>query len=192
MKKSINLLIRRYSYEYREKVFSRIRIAIVVIGFLCVLSLVMIYSLKTNVNIQKQKLLSKKEEYLSELLTKKDIEKKVSLLDEKSTTLVNILNNDVDFLEYYHFLQSHLPLSTGSAQLSQMQFDNKRKVSFTLNFSRFNDFYQTLQDFEKDQFLDNFDSVSLGSFVVSPEVSNESFKIVFNGSLKNIKNEKTN
>lgn len=192
MKKSINLLIRRHSYEYREKVFSRMRIAIVAIGCLCVLSLVTIYSLKTNVNIQKQKLLSKKEEYLSELLTKKDIEKKVSLLDEKSATLVNILNNDVDFLEYYHFLQSHLPLSTGSAQLSQMQFDNKRKVSFTLNFSRFNDFYQTLQNFEKDQFLDNFDAVSLGSFVVSPEASNESFKIVFNGSLKNIKNEKTN
>lgn len=192
MKKSINLLILRHSYEYREKVFSRIRIAIVAIGSLCVLSLVTIYSLKTNVNIQKQKLLSKKEEYLSELLTKKDIEKKVSFLDEKSTTLVNILNNDVDFLEYYHFLQSHLPLSTGSAQLSKMQFDNKRKVSFTLNFSRFNDFYQTLQDFEKDQFLDNFDAVSLGSFVISPETSNESFKIVFNGSLKNIKNEKTN
>lgn len=186
MKKSINLLIRRQTYEYKEQIFVRIRVGIVVIGIACVLSLIFVFSIKTAENIQKQKLLSKKEDYLTELLTKKDVEKKVSFFDKKSTEVVNVINKDVHFLEYYHFLQEHIPLSTPPAELSAVQFDNTRKVTFTLHFTRFDDFYQIIQNFENDQFLSNFESFNLSSFTVSSEKANESFEMVLNGTLKNI------
>ncbi len=192
MKKSINLLIRRKTYEYKEKIFIRIRIAIIVIGILCVSSLVFVFFIKTAQTIQKQRLLSKKESYLAELLTKKDIEKKVSFFDKKSTELVNIIDKDVHFLEYYHFLQSALLLLTPSVELSKIQFDKSRKVSFSLLFTRYDDFYQIIQNFEKDQFLSNFESFNLSSFTVASEKANEPFEIVLNGTLKNIRDEKNN
>ena len=192
MKKSINLLIRRQTYEYKEKIFARIRVGVVIIGVICVSSLVFVFSIKTAENIQKQKLLSKKEDYLTELLTKKDIEKKVDFFDKKSTVLVSTIDKDMHFLEYYRFLQEQLPLSTPPAELSTIQFDSGRKVNFTLRFARYDDFHQILNNFEKNQFLRNFDTITLSAFTVSSEKTNESFEIVFNGTLKDILHEKNN
>ncbi|HLD26523.1 MAG TPA: hypothetical protein VJB63_01005 [Patescibacteria group bacterium] len=192
MKKSINLLIRRQTYEYKEKIFARIRVGVVIIGVICVSSLVFVFSIKTAENIQKQKLLSKKEDYLTELLTKKDIEKKVDFFDKKSTVLVSTIDKDMHFLEYYRFLQEQLPLSTPPAELSTIQFDSGRKVNFTLRFARYDDFHQILNNFEKNQFLRNFDTITLSAFTVSSEKANESFEIVFNGTLKDILHEKNN
>lgn len=188
MKKSINLLAKRRLYEQGEKVFQGVRISIVVFGTVCMMGLIAAYLLKTEVTLKHKSLLDQKEKYLSELLGKKDIEKKVVFLNEKSAAIENILKKDVRFLDYYRFVEEHLPFSTPAAQIIQIGLDNKREVSFTLAYPTFNDFYVAMEAYENSEFLRNFENLTMNGYKISSEKQageeGEAFEIILNGTLK--------
>lgn len=187
MKRTINLLSRRRTYQYKEKIFGVLRTITILIGVLCVGALGVVFFLKTREQLYNKALLSRKEEYLTELLTKKDIEKKVVYFNEKSIAVDNLLKNDVRFLPYYRLLVSYLPQgASGSADLAEMQYDNKREASFTLNFPDSTDFYNVLDYFEEERFLSIFEKLTLKEFPVSDEPALGGFQVVFNGRFKPI------
>ena len=110
MSKYINLLLKGQTYRQQEKIFEKIRTASFVIGFICITSLAVVFLLKTVKEVERARLLSQKERLLSELLNKRDIEKKVIYFNDKSVEFENILAKDVNFLPYYRLLVNYLPI----------------------------------------------------------------------------------
>lgn len=192
MSQAINLLRKRQLYKHKEKIFAIFRLMTVVFGGFCVGALVMMFYLKTNAQLKNKALLGKKEQYLTELLTKKDVEKQVLYFNDKSIAFDKILKEDVNFLPYYRLLSSRLPTATGAATLSDVTYNNKGEVSFALTFPDYNSFYNVLNDFQNQSFLNIFEKLSLGSFKVGNESGTTEYKISLQGNLEPIKDEKIN
>ena len=183
MSKYINLLLKGQTYRQQEKIFEKIRTASFVIGFICITSLAVVFLLKTVKEVERARLLSQKERLLSELLNKRDIEKKVIYFNDKSVEFENILAKDVNFLPYYRLLVNYLPISTGSAEIESMKYENEKNVSFTLNFSDYDVFYDSLNNLEDLAFLKIFERLSLEEFSITGESTNN-YKVSFSGKFK--------
>lgn len=191
MNHSVNLLTKRQTYKHKERLFQIYRTLTVLLGGLCVGALVVVFYLKTASQLTNRSLLSKKEEYLTELLTKKGIEKKVVYFNEKSIVFDRLLKSDVNFLAYYRLLQSRLPLATESAALADVSYHNNGDVAFTLNFGNYTSFYNTINDLEAENFLHIFEQLTLDS-VPTFEKEGAGYKVSFTGKLKPTSNEATN
>lgn len=202
MKKHINLflVLKAKNYQKREKIFKIIKTFAVVIGVFIILSLAAVFFIKRQVSAEYKSLLAKKEEYLKELSSKQDLEKKVAYFNQKSSAFTSILNQDVNFLPYYNLLLSHMPIaiSSDSAALSQINFDNQKNIQFSLNFNDPYVFLNNFEDFQNENFLKIFDELTLSEFTISEgnkaketasEDKNANFSISFTGKLKPISNE---
>lgn len=202
MKKHINLflVLKAKNYQKREKIFKIIKTFAVVIGVFIILSLAAVFFIKRQVSAEYKSLLAKKEEYLKALSSKQDLEKKVAYFNQKSSAFTSILNQDVNFLPYYNFLLSHMPIaiSSDSAALNQINFDNQKNIKFSLNFNDPYVFLNNFEDFQNENFLKIFDELTLSEFTISEgnkaketasEDKNANFSISFTGKLKPISNE---
>lgn len=204
MKKHINLflVLKAKNYQKSEKRFKIIKTFAVVIGVFIILSLAAVFFIKRQVSAEYKSLLAKKEEYLKALSSKQDLEKKVTYFNQKSSSFVNILNQDFSttILPYYNFLSSHISMfiSSDSASLSQPDIDIQRNIKFTLSFSDSDVFLKNFEKFEEKDFLKIFAELTLSAFTISEETKaketasedkNANFSISFTGKLKPISNE---
>lgn len=200
MKKHINLLLvlKKKNYQKREKIFKIIKIFTVIIGVFTILSLAAVFFIKRQVLEEYKTLLDKKEEYLKLLSSKQDLDKKVVYFNEKSSAFANILNQDVNFLPYYDLLLSHIPISSDSASLSQINFDNQKNIKFSLNFTDTYVFLKNFENFKNENFLKIFNELTLSAFTISEgdktketvsENKSNKFSILFTGKLKPISND---
>jgi hypothetical protein len=187
MTKDINLLTKKKDYENKEKVFRFFRKISIISGFLIVALLLIIFLFQQKIKTQYQELLSKKEQKLNQLLQKKEIEKKMLYINEKSISFKKNLQEDVSFLPYYHILLGHFPISSESANIKLIVYNNKRDVELLLNFYNYQDLYQSLGRLEEEKFLNLFDHLSLNSFSLSEEKM-KSYQLTLKGKFKPIEN----
>jgi predicted RND superfamily exporter protein len=190
MKKHINLLIQRKDYKKKERFFYWFRKVTFALGFITILILLAILINNQKVKNQYASLLSKKEAILQELSRKKEIEKQVVYVNEKSNFLDKVLNEDVNFLPYYRALKAYLPISTSSADIGSIKYDKAKRVEFLLNFSNYNDLYDSLSNFESEEFLKLFEELTLNSVNLS-ETKAKNYQLSLKGKFKDITKDLT-
>lgn len=90
----------------------------------------------------------------------------INYFNQKNNLLSDILKNDVNFLPYYNKLNEFIPVSTEEATISNVNFDNKRQIGFTLNFNSYEEFVGFLGALQDKSFLEIFDKLTLESFSI--------------------------
>lgn len=187
MKKYINLLTTKKDYKEKEQFFLILRKISFVLIFFTFILLITILLFQQKINSQYQKLLLEKENYLQQLLSKKEIEKKVIYINEKGVTFNKILKEDVDFLPYYQTLIDYFPASSQSATIKSISFNNKKEVKIVVNFINEQELYQFLDHLEEDKFLNLFSNLFLNSFNLS-EKEKKFYQLILEGQFKPLKN----
>ncbi len=185
MKKYINLLSKKKDYQKKEKFFNLFRKITTLLGIVTIFILLSLFVVYQKIKSQHQSLLSKKEDYLNQLILKKDVEKQIIYFNEKSSLFNNILKKDVNFLPYYRILKTYLPVSTESADISSIKYDNQKIVEFALSFSNYEDLYNSLSNLENEEFLNIFDDLTLQSINLS-ETKIKNYQLSLKGKFKTL------
>lgn len=186
MKKKANLLLRKKNYQQLEKFFAYFRVVTFFLVAALFISIISLFLLMNSIKTQRQKLTAAKELLLTSIISRKDIETKALYFNQKGVALNTYLKDDVNFLPYYNQLQTYLPISSQSASIESIDYDNKRNVSVVLKFTNYDDFYNSLSSLQNSRFLSIFDSLSLEAFsITEAKVNNYSLQLV--GKLKELK-----
>jgi len=183
MKRYINLLTQRKDYQKKEKFFSRFRRMTTLLGVVTILFLIIVFAIEEKIKKEYQTLLAKKQDFLNQLISKKDVEKQIIYFNEKSNFFNKVLKEDINFLPYYRVLKTYLPVSTQSADISMIKYNNTKKVEFVLTFSNYQDLYNSLSNLENEKFLNLFDELTLNSINLS-ETKIRNYQLSFRGRFK--------
>lgn len=168
MKKTkLNLLTNREDYQKIERVFSLIRwLFYVQLGILILLFLFFSVSL-FNQSRAIDNLFDQKKSLLQSLANKETDEAKLLYAQDKYQALKTFLKDDARSLPYYNLLNSALSKSTESAALKSFLISKNRDVTFTVSFASFDSLLSFFRFIESDDFLKNFENVSLKNFTTA-------------------------
>ena len=195
MKKSkINLLTNREDYNKIESFFRLLRIVLVFLILIFVLVFIFFF-MKLIFQMQRvQTLTNQKKALLDSIQGKENSEAKILYIQNKYRSIKKDLTEDANSLPYYNLLNSTLSTSTESAALKSFAIDKNRDFTFTVAFQNFSSLLNFFKFIESDNFLKNFEKISLKSFSSGEEKSNEksNYQLSFSGRFILIKNENTN
>lgn len=111
----------------------------------------------------------------------------------KKEQLKTFLKDDARFELYYYLLNDAIKKSGTGATLVSFSLNLNRDTTFVVGFSDFSNSKQLLDYIETEEFLSNFDSLSLSQFAINPSLITQTdatnFQLSFQGILK--KNETT-
>ena len=144
-------------------------------------------------------LLKKKQLYLSLLMEEKDVEANIRFFKGKQTQLYTYEKDDARFAPYYSILLDMLNTSTDSATLDSIEIDKTRSTSFVIKFKDYETMISFLKYVESEEFLKNFDELSMASLSLNRDVvvvstaryANKNFQLQFKGKFKEL-NEESN
>ncbi len=206
MKKTkINLLTTREDYLTTERYFQFLRRSTV--GLLIIFLIVIGISGYTQYqqNRQISDLLSQKQVLLGGLAGQKNDEAKLVYIAKKVTSLNQFLLDDIASLPYYNLLTTTLNVSTNSASpnnnspayLSTFTIDKDRNATFTLSFNSIGTMIDSFSTVESDDFLKNFEALSLNGLLISSASASISGQqtgnsLTFSGKFKKIANANQN
>lgn len=185
MKKGINLLKRQKKYQLFQRVFSRLKIIIIleVVIFLFIYSIFYYLLLR-----QKQKidlLSAQKKDMLEFFIQNKTIDAKFIYFRGKQKQLSDILKQDINFFPYYNLLRESLLSHGPEAQLEYVLIDKSRGVSFTIGFEDYSNLLVFLKFAESDDFLKSFNHLVLSNFS-NLELAKNAYKLTFSGKFNAI------
>lgn len=183
MKKTkLNLLTNREDYQKIEHLFEFIRwFFYIQLGILVILFVFFLISL-ANQNNKINNLLNQKKISLESLKDKEADETKLLYIQNKYQALKDYLKDDARSLPYYNLLNSALSKSTESATLKSFLISKNRDVSFTVSFAHFDELLSFFRFIESDEFLKNFEKVSLKSFTaLGDSKTKQNYELAFTG-----------
>ncbi len=178
----LNLLTNREDYQRIEKTFFFIRVffylqIVVLIGIIIVFFILLI-----NQNKKIEELSNQKKVLLETLKNKESDEVKFQYLQDKYQNLTTFLKEDAQSLPYYNLLNTAFGRSTESATLKVFSIAKNRDVTFTVAFGNINSLLSFFRFIESDEFLKNFESVSLKSFsALGESKTKENYELAFIG-----------
>ena len=108
-----------------------------------------------------------KQKYLALLINDKDIEANTRYFKGKQTQLLKYEKDDARFLPYYSVLVSALSSSSQSATLDSIEIDKNRDATFIVKFKDYDGMVQFLRYVESEEFLSNFEALSMASLNLS-------------------------
>ncbi|OGK18341.1 hypothetical protein A3G67_03550 [Candidatus Roizmanbacteria bacterium RIFCSPLOWO2_12_FULL_40_12] len=193
MKKTkINLLSDRQDYARLERYFLFLRIGVLLYAFVLFGIIAIFAYFLFQQNNQVQSLLEKKKTYLTTLNVQKEDEAKLIYISKKVNAYQTFLKDDARFLPYFTLLNNTLKTSSQAGTLSGFVIDKNRDVEFKLSFARLEDMLASFKFVESDQFLQNFEELSLVKFLSQSTTSQKNYEISFEGKFMelNEKNEK--
>lgn len=167
MKKRINLLYSRKNYAQIRNLVKYFRLFTYFLGLVTIVALSSVFALKSLMKTKYDLAAGKKQELLKESIRNKDLEHDALFMNDKSIAFNEYLSQDVNFLPYYRILRNYLPVSTSSASINLIGYDNKRNTSFTIEFSAYEDFIGFIENVEDEKFLSIFEKLQLESFSIS-------------------------
>lgn len=183
MKKTkLNLLTNREDYQKIERLFEFVRVFFYIqLGILVILFILFFVSLASQ-NNKINTLLSQKKISLESLKDKEADETKLLYIQNKYQALKAYLKEDAQSLPYYNLLNSALSKSTESATLKSFLISKNRDVSFTVSFAHFDELLSFFRFIESDEFLKNFEKVSLKNFTaLGDSKTKQNYELAFTG-----------
>ncbi len=127
-------------------------------------------------------LTNQKQSYLQLLKNKEDDEAKLLYIQEKYRSLETFLKDDANSLPYYNLLNTALSRSSESASLKSFLIEKNREAIFTVTFADINNLLSFFRFIESEEFLKNFEWVSLKSYTaVGDSKTKENYELAFTG-----------
>jgi len=194
MKKNrINLLVNREDYQKYENFFERFKLgAAILTGILTILFIIFYIILRNRFNTY-EKMNMKKKAYLELLTERNRDEAKINYIEKKYSDLKKYLKDDASSVTYFEILSDSIKNSSESAILKSFEVDKTRNTTFIINFTVFEKMMDFLKFAESEQFLNNFESISLKNLIIAgSDNQNENYELSFVGKFIPIKEEKNN
>ena len=189
-KNQINLLVNREDYQKYENVFERVKLSAFILTLGLFILLIFFYiTLKSKFNKYEQMNLQKKT-YLQLLTERRSDEAKINYIQKKYLDLKTFLKDDASSTPYYQLLSDAIKNSSQAASLKSFEVNKNREASFTISFSEFAKLMEFLKFAESQEFIINFENISLKNFVmVGNKEKEESYELSFAGKFVPIKIE---
>ncbi len=184
----INLLTYKENYQQIERFFFFLRLFTIITIF--VFTGVLYYFSTTMSKLSKKynEVLERKKTLLSEINKKKETEAKIIYIKDKYTALNTFLKDDASILPYYNLLTSVLSQSTASAKLDDFHVDTQRNIDFKFSFQNLTDLIDFFKLVESDDFLKNFEKLTLGG--ITADKTSTSYSLSFTGKLIQVNENK--
>lgn len=195
MKKTkINLLVNREQYRKLEIFFYRLRVFVVFVVIILSLALLTILTFFVKQKKTISALLEQKKFLLESLKSKENEESKIIFLEKKYSALKEFMKDDAHFLPYYNLLNTALSESTQSSQLKLFKISKNRDVDFIVSFSNFSELMNFFKFVESENFLKNFENITLKSFTINNDQKlaekGENYELNFTGRFVPINEDK--
>lgn len=197
MKKTkINLLTSRDDYFKIEKSLQLVRSIVAVYSVIFVVAALIFIFVQYKQSKNLQDLIDQKRILLSSISNYKDKEAKLVFVAKKVKSYNRFILDDARFLPYYNLLNSALKNTSGSTQASSsaslvsFAIDKNRVFSFTLIFGSVNEMVDSFKYIESEDFLKNFEQLSLNGLTVGSNKTENSLS--FSGKFKKIADETSN
>ncbi|MBI4974046.1 hypothetical protein HZC27_05550 [Candidatus Roizmanbacteria bacterium] len=198
MKKRLNLFNRKKRFDFFSAYANKVKQYGSVIGV--ILFLVFIFTIIQTIAVrgQVQSLTKSKQKYLALLINDKDIEANTRYFKGKQTQLLKYEKDDANFLPYYSVLVSALSSSSQSATLDSIEIDKNRDATFIVKFKDYDGMVQFLKYVESEEFLNNFEALSMASLNLSrasgsttkvQSAVNKNYQLQFKGRFKEINDQ---
>lgn len=193
MKKTkINLLSDRQDYTKLERYFVALRWTVLgyaVIFFAIVIGIAVFL---LNQNRQLSELDNKKRGYLTSLGIQKNEEAKLLFISKKMDAYNQFIKDDARFVPYFTLLTDTLKSGSQSAVLSSFDIDKQRAVDFKLSFKQLEDMLESFKFIESDQFLKNFEELTLTQFNSQTQNAKKSYDLSFSGKFIQLNDKNKN
>ena len=187
MRKRINLLRANKKFADRQALFNKIKNFIIVIFFLLLTVNLAIYYLLLGQNKTLSRLNDQKKQYSEFFLQNKEADAKFAYFRNKEKQLTDILSQDVNFYPYYNLLKDSLDNNSVNAQLYSVSIDKTKSTKFTISFDNYGNLIEFLRFAESDDFLKNFNQLSLVNFSKKELKSSKSdYRLNFTGRFINL------
>lgn len=198
MKKRLNLFNRKKRFDFFSAYANKVKQYGSIIGV--VLFLVFLFTIIQTIAVrgQVQSLTKSKQKYLALLINDKDIEANTRYFKGKQTQLLKYEKDDARFLPYYSVLVSALSSSSQSATLDSIEIDKNRDATFIVKFKDYDGMVQFLRYVESEEFLSNFEALSMASLNLSrssgsttkvQSAVNKNYQLQFKGRFKEINDQ---
>lgn len=198
MKKRLNLFNRKKRFDFFSTYANKVKQYGSIFGV--ILFLVFIFTIIQTIAVrgQVQSLTKKKQLYLALLINDKDIEANTRYFKGKQTQLLKYEKDDARFLPYYSVLVSALSSSSQSATLDSIEIDKNRDATFIVKFKDYDGMVQFLKYVESEEFLSNFEALSMASLNLSrssgsttkvQSAVNKNYQLQFKGRFKEINDQ---
>ena len=198
MKKRLNLFNRKKRFDFFSAYANKVKQYGSVIGV--ILFIVFVFTIIQTISVrgQVQSLTKSKQKYLALLINDKDIEANTRYFKGKQTQLLKYEKDDARFLPYYSVLVSALSSSSQSATLDSIEIDKNRDATFIVKFKDYDGMVQFLKYVESEEFLNNFEALSMASLNLSrssgsstkvQSAVNKNYQLQFKGRFKEINDQ---
>jgi len=189
MKKTkINLLTYKENYRQIEKFFLYLRVSTIVVVFIFISAICYFTVTMKGLTDKYNSLVKRKTMLMADVDNKKETEAKIIYIQDKYTALKTFLKDDARILPYYDLLISVLPQSTTSAKLEDFNVDTQRNIDFKFSFQNLSDLTDFFKLVESDNFLKNFEKLTLGGITTDKQSAN--YTLSFTGTLVKINESK--
>lgn len=193
MKRRINLLNKKKHFSSFIGLDQQVRRYGTGIGVVFFLLFIFVIFQTVVIHNESADLTKKKALYLSLLSQQKDIEANTRFFKGKLTQLNKFETDDAQFVPYYTVLLTAINSSSQSAILDTVDIDKTRATSFTVKFKDYEGMVAFLKYVESENFLKNFDALSMASLNLSREIAtanrtstqlNRNYQLQFQGKFK--------
>jgi len=189
MKNRINLFKRKPQQDYFSANAPKLKKYLTILGaILFIIFLILIIQI-IFLNTEQQEGLTKKETYLRYLLSEKDIEANIRYFKSKQLQVNTFLKEDAQFVPYYEVLKKSLgETANDKATLEAIDIDKDRNTRFVVKFNNTDEMLLFLRYIETEEFLTNFQSLTLQSFSLNQQQKKGSnYQLELQGVFKELK-----
>ena len=164
MKKRINLLKTQKRFINIENAFRKLKTITIVLFFIFLTVYLAFFYLLAKQKQSIDALLSQKEGLIEFFIQNKEVEAKFVYFRNKQRQLTDILKEDVNFFPYYNLLGESINTFTTGARLESVLIDKAKSVKFSVSFESYVDLIDFLRYAESEDFLKNFNQLTLINF----------------------------
>lgn len=187
MKKRINLLKGHRTLAEKEGIFIKFKNLLIVFFFLILAVNIVIYLLLLDQNDNISQLNLLKKEFVEFFIQNKEADAKFAYFRNKEKQLNDFLNQDVNFYPYYNLLKQSLDNFAQGATLFLVEIDKTKSTNFTISFDNYDDLLAFLKFAESEDFLTNFNQLSLINFNKNELQANKTdYRLNFSGKFINL------
>jgi len=188
MKNRINLFKRKPQADYISVNGPKIRKYLTGLGIVLFAIFLVLMSQVVRLNKEQQDGLKKKETYLRYLLDEKNIEANIRYFKSKQAQVDAFLKEDAQFVPYYEVLKKSLGETTNDkATLEVIDIDKDRNTRFVVKFNNTDEMLLFLRYVENEEFLKNFQSLTLQSFSLNQQLKKgSSYQLELRGVFKEL------
>ncbi|OGK17051.1 hypothetical protein A2774_01325 [Candidatus Roizmanbacteria bacterium RIFCSPHIGHO2_01_FULL_39_12c] len=185
MRRKINLIKSGRRFADKLSVYIKARNTLVFTFLFFLLTNFFIYYFLSQQNKNVSDLSRKKAELVQFFIDNKEAEAEFIYFSNKQRQFTRLLKDDVNFYPYYNLLKASLEKFSFFVKLDSVFIDKDKTTSFAISFDNYNNLINFLKFAESEDFLENFDQLSLINFsTADARTSRKEYRLNFEGRFR--------